>query len=177
MADEWFLATTAGQAERLVKVHLERQGFAAYLPMRLSRSKRADAQRATPFLPRYVFVAVDPQRPRWHDVVATPGVTSLVRRAGAQSPARIPTSMVDAIRAREVFGLVTLAPKAAAAALKFTRGEAVRVDLPVGAAEGHAAYDALFEDVIDARRVAVLLAFAERMVRVEVAARRVHKVA
>lgn len=176
-ASEWFLAQTGGLAERLAKAHLERQGFSAYLPMRASLSKRADAQRSTPFLPRYVFVGVQPDRPRWHDILATPGVSSLVRRAGAVEPARIPAVLVEAIKAREVFGLVTLPAKAAVAGPRFKIGEAVKVDMPMRSQDGFSAFDALFDHVIDARRVAVLLSFADRMVRVDVAARRVHKAA
>ena len=174
--EAWFLAQTSGQAERLAKAHLERQGFAVYLPMRATLSKRVDAQRAVPFLPRYLFVGVDEAAPRWHDIVATPGVTALVRRAGAASPARLPRRLLDAIREREVYGLVTLAAKEPNA-VEFKRGEAVRVDLPMRTDEGSAAFDALFEAVIDARRVALLLSFADRMVRVEVARGRVRKAA
>ena len=157
----WHLVNTNGHAERLAKMHLERQGFAVYLPMRPVAKKAA--QHAAPFFPRYLFVQVDLGAPRWDRIRTTIGVQSFVRVTGGI--ARVPESFITRLRAREQFGLIVLEdaqvdlPKC-----DLVAGEPVRVT--GGQFEG---VDAVFDRrCSDARRVAILLQVFGRPTRASV---------
>lgn len=167
----WVLVATAARAERLARLHLVRQGIGVYLPMRATKSKRADVAASIPFLPGYLLAQVELVAPRWSDIRSTPGVSGLVQVAGAV--ARVPDAEVARIRSREVMGLVRLddpRPKARASGL--AAGDRVRIK---GGAWG--GLEALFDrDLPDQARVEVLIAGMGRLTPLELDMADVEKV-
>ena len=76
----WYVVQTQPNAESKAVAHLERQGFATYLPRYLKRrrhARRVDIVSA-PLFPRYLFVKVDLAVQRWRSIYSTVGVSQLV---------------------------------------------------------------------------------------------------
>ncbi|MHC8508099.1 MAG: transcription termination/antitermination protein NusG [Rhodospirillales bacterium] len=97
----WYAVHTHAGAELKALMHLEQQGFQAYLPRYLRR--RSHARRVTwspsPLFPRYLFAAMDLGAQRWRAVNSTIGVSRLVTQGDAPAPA--PEGVVEALRAHE----------------------------------------------------------------------------
>ena len=69
----WYAVHTHAGAESRAVWHLERQGFAAYLPQyskRRRHARRTEWVRA-PLFPRYLFVWVDIAKQRWQAIQST----------------------------------------------------------------------------------------------------------
>ena len=101
----WAVVTTQPSAEKRALWHLERQGFAAYGPrekiVRVRHGKKVSEARW--MFPRYLFVwIVD----RWYDLLTTTGISRLLMNG--DQPAQLPNGWVDALKARERGGLITL---------------------------------------------------------------------
>jgi transcriptional antiterminator RfaH len=109
--------------------------------------------------PRYLFVAIDVATQRWRSIQSTIGVSHLVSWRG--SPASVHDDVVGALKQREdEAGFVRLERRA-----HFSPGDTVRV------LEGAFTDSlALVEGINDRERVAVLLDFLGRKVRVLVGA-------
>jgi transcription antitermination factor NusG len=79
--------------------HLERQGYRVCLP-RIARTVR-HARRTRcvlrPLFPRYLFVALDPDRDPWRAVRGTIGVSALVM--AGERPCPVPEGVVEAFAA------------------------------------------------------------------------------
>jgi len=153
----WYVAETQPRAEAKALWHLERQGFAAYLPQyrrRRRHARRTDWVRA-PLFPRYLFVEIDVARAAWRAIRSTVGVARLV--CNGEIPAPVPAGVVEDIRGREgADGLVAMPPS-------FRRGEKVRI---VGGA--FADQVGLFECATDEERVILLLDLLGRRMRIAV---------
>ena len=96
----WYVVHAQQRAEERACVHLNRQGFEAYLPRYMAQ--RSHARRrdwvARALFPGYLFVRLDLERDRWLAVNSTIGVRGLVS-AGSR-PTAVPTGLIDGIRAR-----------------------------------------------------------------------------
>ena len=152
----WYLVQTQPHAERKAVHHLLRQGFETYLPCYLKRRRHARRTEtvAAPLFPRYLFVAVDMSTQRWLSIRSTIGVSSLV--CTGENPAAVPPAVIDALKSREVNGLVALEQRA-----RFAPGDSVRIVDGV-----FANCLGLFERMPDKERVSVLLDLLGRKVRV-----------
>jgi transcriptional antiterminator RfaH len=153
----WYVVQTQPHAEAKAVTHLERQGFATYLPRFLKRrrhARRVETIKA-PLFPRYLFVRVDLASQPWRCIQSTVGVSRLV--CNGEEPAAVGDSVVDGLRGREgADGLVRLEPQR-----RFAEGEPVRViDGALASCLG------LYEGMADGDRVAVLLDLLGRRVRV-----------
>ncbi len=151
----WYVVQTHTHSETKAAAHLERQGFEFYLPRYLKRRRHARRVEtvAAPLFPRYLFVAVDMAAQRWRSIRSTVGVTRLV--CNGDEPAALATSVVAALKRREIDGFVQL-EKA-----RFTPGDRVRItDGAFSSCLG------LFEGMRDEERVTVLLDLLGRKVRV-----------
>lgn len=153
----WYAVHTRPHAESKAARHLERQGFATYLPRYLKRRRHARKidVAAAPLFPRYLFVAVDMATQRWRAISSTVGVVRLV--CNGDVPAPVPEGVIEQLRAhQDERGFVRLA-----AGARLRPGERVRV------LDG-AFCDCLglFEGVTDGERVAILLELLGRKVRV-----------
>ena len=162
----WYVVETNARQERTANFQLRRLGFQPYLPMRQIDKKAAGL--AAPLFPSYLFVREHPTL-SWHDVCTAPGVRSALLAAG--KPARTPRGLVDAIRAKEVYGLVQLhKPSAPASAVPFVRGDRLRI--VAGNLRG---FDGLFEEMADRNRVWMLLSLFGRVARVDISLDAVEK--
>ena len=153
----WFVVQTQVNAEAKAAANLCRQGFSVYLPRYLKRRSHARKIETVsrPLFPRYLFVAIDVATQRWRAIQSTLGVSHLV--CWGDRPASVEGGVVDALKAREdQGGFVALARRAS-----FSPGEKVRI------VEG-AFVDslALVEGISEQDRVALLLEFLGRKVRV-----------
>jgi transcriptional antiterminator RfaH len=153
----WYVVQTHPNAEAKAEAHLRRQGFQTYLPR--YRKQRRHARRSedvlAPLFPRYLFVAMDTARQRWHAIQSTLGVSRLV--AFGDAPALMQDGIVEQIRGREVEdGLIAIPADAS-----FASGEAINVKSgPLQSCVG------LFDSITDNQRVAVLLDILGRKTRV-----------
>ncbi len=156
--NRWFVAHTLPQAEQRAVLNLRRQGFKAYLPR--YRKQRRHARRVdwilAPLFPRYVFIAMDPARPRWRSINGTFGVHCLVCRG--DRPASVPDGVVqDNVTREDADGAVALDPG------PLRKGDRLRV-----LAGAFAERVGLFEQMAEADRVVMLLDLLGRQVPVRV---------
>jgi transcriptional antiterminator RfaH len=153
----WHVVQSHSHSETKAQAHLERQGFATYLPRYLKRRRHARRTEtvAAPLYPGYLFVNFDPAIHRWRSIHSTIGVTRLV--CNGEAPAAIDCSVIDALKAREdAKGFIVLDTRP-----RFAAGDRVRV------AEGvFCDCLGLFEGLSDSDRVAILLDLLGRKVRV-----------
>ena len=152
----WYVVQTQPHAEGRADEHLRRQGFVTYMPKLLKQRRHARKTETVsrPLFPRYMFVLIDHTHQGWHAIRSTFGVSSLV--GGENGPLAVREGIVEALRAQEgADGYFR------AAARRFAAGTPVRVvDGIFASAIG------LFESMSDKDRVAVLLDFLGRRVRV-----------
>jgi len=99
----WYLVHTKPRREQCALEHLERQGFACYLPMlRTEKLRRASLDTCDePLFPRYLFIelGLDLQARSWGPIRSTVGVSRLVT-FGAM-PAKVPEGLIDQLRLQE----------------------------------------------------------------------------
>lgn len=150
----WIVVITKVGQETRAKRELQGQGFEVYLPMKLSQNKRREMV-AAPFFPRYLFAKVTLQVERWKSIYTTLGVSSVLGNAGL--PIGLKDEVVDRIKAAEDGGFIRLGLSEAG---KYVRGQRVAVG-----AEG---LEAVFEERVDAKRVAILVSMFRRDSRVVV---------
>ena len=152
----WYVVQTHPHAEAKADSHLKRQEFETYFPRYLKRRRHARRIEtvAAPLFPRYLFVAFDAAAQRWQCIRSTIGVATLVR--SGDQPAEVPKAVIEALRDREVNGIVALDRRP-----RFAPGDRVRV---VDGAFANCV--AIFEGMSDSARVAVLLELLGRKVRV-----------
>jgi transcriptional antiterminator RfaH len=157
----WYVVQTHINSEAKAASHLVRQGFGVYFPRYLKRrghARKVDTV-ARPLFPRYLFVAIDLATQRWRSIQSTIGVSHLVSWGG--SPASVNDGVISELKQREDEGGFIRLDRP----VRFTHGDKVRV------LEG-AFVDslALVEGTDDRDRVAILLDFLGRKVRVMVGA-------
>jgi transcriptional antiterminator RfaH len=157
----WYVAHTQPGAEAKAAGHLERQGFATWLPLcaRTVRHARRARLALRPLFPRYLFVALDREGGPWRAALSTQGVAGLV--GGRAGPAAVPDAVIAALRARAgADGLF-----AVAATLGLKPGDRVRI-----AAGALAGVEAILGAATPDARVAVLLGLLGREVSLKVPA-------
>ena len=140
----WCAARLQPHREALALHCLALNGYETYYPRlrdrRIRRGRRVELR--PPLFPGYCFIAVELQ---WHAARWTAGVINLIM--DGTGPARVPDSVIEEIRGREVGGLIELAPPPA-----LRRGARVRI--LHGPFTGHLA---IFADSKPRERVEVLL--------------------
>jgi transcriptional antiterminator RfaH len=162
----WFLVHTHARAENKALMHLEHQGFGAYLPLYLAQRYHAHARRrervAKPLFPSYLFVHLHLGQDRWRAVYSTFGVQTLV--SAADGPLSVAEEIIEEIRAREDDrGYVVLG-----GGCTYREGDRVRItEGPFVAVSG------LIESQSGAERVTVLLDLLGRQVKADVPLRAV----
>ncbi len=155
----WFAIHTKPGGERLAEGNLLRQGFEAYLPLRVKTSRRGGRGIAlkTPLFPRYIFVCIDLDDEPWRKINNTFGVAYIVSFGG--KPASLPDSVIEEIKSRETEdGVIDLS-----LLQSLTTGDQVKI------ADG-AFVDrtGIFQCVADKERVIVLLNLLGRQTSVKV---------
>jgi transcriptional antiterminator RfaH len=155
----WYVVQSQPNAELKALAHLNRQGFATYLPRYMKRRRHARRVEyvPAPLFPRYLFVGIDIAAQRWRSVFSTVGVSRLV--CNGEMPTPIADEIINALKTREdESGLVRLQLRP-----NFRAGDAVRVLDGV-----FADCLGLYEGMRDSDRVAILLDLLGRKVRVTV---------
>lgn len=166
----WYVVRTKFHQERRAYLNLRACGFETYLPMRMGRSNGRGVQQSHPLFMRHLFIRVPYILSAWHEVMRTDGVEALIVSAG--SPCRVRSQDITRIKAAEVDGLILIKPKERKGdpACAFKRGDALKVRFPerFGPAglKGGGEIDAVFEDMVDTNRIAILFRLLERDVRV-----------
>lgn len=154
--DRWYVVQSQPNAELKAVAHLDRQGFATYLPRYLKRRRHARRVEhvPAPLFPRYLFVRMNVATQRWRTIFSTVGVSRIV--CNGELPTPIPDRVIENLRAREHDGLINLDLRPL-----FRVGDQVR--LLDGA---FADCLGLYEGMKDGDRVALLLDLLGRRVRV-----------
>jgi transcriptional antiterminator RfaH len=153
----WFVVQTRTNGETKAARNLERQGFPVYLPRYLKRRSHARKIEivGSPLFPRYLFVAIDLAAQRWRSIQSTLGVSHLVCRG--DRPCAVDDAVIRALKAREdQNGFIKLERR-----INFLPGDKVR--LVEGAFTDSLA---LVEGVSERDRIAILLNFLGRQVRI-----------
>ena len=154
---QWFVAHTNPSKELMAQQHLLEQDFEVYLPrfQKTRRHARKIDEVLYPLFPRYLFVALDLEVDGWRTVNGTRGVSYLLMVN--DRPAVISSLIVDGLKRQEDdSGLVTLDGMSV-----FTQGDRLRI--VHGVFEGQTA---TFQGLDDKRRVALLLSFLGREIKV-----------
>jgi transcriptional antiterminator RfaH len=153
----WYAVQTHPHAETKATAHLERQGYAVYLPRYLKRRRHARRVEIVPapLFPSYLFVRIDMFAQRWRSIQSTIGVARLV--CSGDEPAVLPAAVIDELQNRhDDAGFVQFDLRPA-----FEPGDKIRVvDGAFGTCLG------LYEGMADRERVAILLDLLGRKVRV-----------
>jgi transcriptional antiterminator RfaH len=116
----WAAAQLQPYRERLAEHCLRQVGFEIYLP-RLRQPRVLHGRKVVvtpPLFPGYAFVFIELQ---WHTARWAPGVVRLVM-VGDTTPAAVPDSVIEALKARERGGLIELPRRP-----KYHPGDRVRV--------------------------------------------------
>jgi transcriptional antiterminator RfaH len=153
----WYVVQTQPNAESKAVAHLERQGFATYLPRHLKRrrhARRVDVV-AAPLFPRYLFVEVDMAIQRWRSIYSTIGVSRLI--CTGDVPTLVPAHVVATLKERED----------AAGFIQLDRQPLFRLGDKIRVLEGvFSDCLGLYDGMPDRDRVAILLDLLGRKVRV-----------
>jgi transcriptional antiterminator RfaH len=151
----WACAQTRPRSEAAAAHFLALRGYEIYLPrlrqVRLDRGRKIETR--PPLFPAYLFIWITAG---WWSAKWCPRVVRVL--AAGDGPVQVPQAIVDAIRAREVGGLVELPEP------PLRRG--ARVKILRGPFAGHLA---VFADMRPRQRVEVLLALLGGQQRVTLA--------
>ena len=150
MGSSWYCGVTKNGQERIAKRELENQQFETYLPLLIP--EWSSKPKIRPFLPGYIFINIDPDNQRWRSIFATFGMRTIL--CSGEHPQAIPFYIIEGIKEREVDGLVRLPPKLQC---KYQRGDNIKIK--------GSPLDAIFDEVLDARRAAVFLSLLGRSQR------------
>lgn len=99
MKDRWYVVAAQPGRENIAELHLEKQGFAVWMPrqLRVVRHARRRHEKHVPFFPGYMFVSLDIARQRWRSVNGTLGVRSLIMQG--ERPVPCPPGLVEGLQA------------------------------------------------------------------------------
>lgn len=98
---EWFAIKAKSNSEQLARLHYERQGLQAYLPlMRVTRKHaRRIEQVMRPVFPGYLFLCLAPQERNWTAIASTRGAVGPVHFGGTYVP--VPQWVISGLRQKE----------------------------------------------------------------------------
>lgn len=100
----WHVAVTAPRHELKARdAILADLKLDAYVPIERVRGKRSHEPISRPLMPRYLFVAVDPYRQSWGDVLAVKGVTDILKTSH-DVPGYVSPAIIEAMRKAEMVG-------------------------------------------------------------------------
>ena len=101
MSTQWFAVQSKPRQESTAKEQLQRQGYAAYLPMMTVRKRRRAAWTTSvePLFPRYLFVNANISEQSLAPIRSTVGVSGLVRFGNVLRP--VPDAVVHYLQQAE----------------------------------------------------------------------------
>ena len=159
MSTQWFAVQSKPRQELTAKVRLERQGYAAYLPMMTVRKRKRAAWTTSiePLFPRYLFVHANISEQSLAPIRSTVGVSGLVRFGTLLRP--VPDAVVHYLQQTE----------AAQGALSDEESWPFRAGDKVAVLEGaFAGLTAVFEGAQPEARAMILVELLGRQNAVEV---------
>ena len=94
---QWFAVHTLPHKENSAELHLKNQSFITFLPRirKTMRHARRFYSKLVPLFPRYLFVALDPERDQWCSINGTYGVARLVMQHNRPLP--VPPGVVESL--------------------------------------------------------------------------------
>jgi len=153
----WIVAATKPKAEFIAKMHLERQGYDAYLPLVVS-PERHDPH---PMFPGYLFISPDALEGIWRPIRSTVGIVAVLMNG--IEPSKVPECVINLLQRREEAGVIRLRRREAVAQLH--PGQAVRIY------EGpFSGFEAVFQRESTRDCVRVLLTYLGKTMPVDVPA-------
>ena len=80
MSKEWFILQFKSNSHHQAKKNLNRQGFEVFLPLHDTTSRKVSRfeNNTKPLFPGYMFIKFDRERPEWHKINSTYGVSRLI---------------------------------------------------------------------------------------------------
>jgi len=95
----WFVAQCQPHREGGAAIHLKRQSYEVFLPLRekVRRHARRIETVFRPFFPGYLFVHLDLESDQWRPINSTFGIARVVM--SGERPALVPCGVVEALRA------------------------------------------------------------------------------
>ena len=95
---QWFVVHTKPRQEQRALENLQRQGFAAWLPMlSVEKFRRGRLEKvAEPMFSRYLFIRLDMEQSNWSPIRSTLGVSKLV--SFGNRPAVVADELIDALQ-------------------------------------------------------------------------------
>ncbi len=153
----WYLIQAKPRQENRAKENLERQGYTVYLPIaRIRRQRRGKVHSAFgPMFPMYLFIFLGDGIDDWGPIRSTAGVSKLVKFG--QIPARVPGTLIDALKAREDASGIQVLPEK-----MYQVGDRVRIS--EGPFEG---YEAVIFAKSARERTILLLKVIENYIKLE----------
>lgn len=159
----WAVCETKPQAWGVALENLRKQHFEYYHPMLVRAvtptAKNPRGQVVAPFLPPYVFVALDPGVQPWRCLISTRGIKSVMMVG--DYPALFPDAKLQIIREREENGLIRMVDPASLPR-GHKQGDAVKVR------RNGQDLDAIFEEYLDKNRATVFLSIFNGLVPTDV---------
>ena len=148
---------TKPNCEAIAAENLLKQGYGCYFPRFLALQKHKLVTVKKPLFPRYIFALIDKF---WYSIRGTRGVSHLLM--GDDGPAKVPVSVIDAIRSKEDSnGFIVLGKSKSPE--RFQKGAQVR------ATEGPlTGLDLIYDGMRDSERVKVLATMLGRQVPIVV---------
>jgi transcriptional antiterminator RfaH len=103
----WYVAATHPQKEHVAANHLERQGFATFLPRfeKVRRHSRKVDVVPVSLFPGYIFVSFDISAQPWHSIRSTFGVRYLVG-SNPTRPQMVPWGVIESLQALSDNGVI-----------------------------------------------------------------------
>ncbi len=151
----WYVAQTLMRAEDRAEFHLRNQAYNVFLPRHRKQRKHARRIESVlrPLFPGYLFVELDLTQQQWRPINGTIGVLGLI--CSGYSPLPAPQGIVEQMIARsDNAGAIQIQSS------QFEKGQ--RVHIESGA---FADCEGLFEELLDEKRVILLLDLLGRKVR------------
>lgn len=159
----WAVCETKSNAWKYALENLHNQGFEYYHPLLIKSvtptPQNPRGQVVAPFLPPYVFVALDLAVQPWRCLISTRGLKSVMMVGNA--PAMFPDAKLQEIRAREENGLIRMIDPASLPR-DHKAGDRVKVH------HNGQDLDAIFEEYLDKNRVTVFLSIFNGLVPTDV---------
>lgn len=95
----WYAVQAQPRREELALLHLRRQDFGSFCPMRRKPRKvaRRVVSEVSPLFPGYVFVSLDLDQQQWRSINGTIGVVRMVSFGCGGRPAPLPAGLIETL--------------------------------------------------------------------------------
>tara|TARA_B100000686_G_C16803036_1_gene987592 strand:+ start:590 stop:1135 length:546 start_codon:yes stop_codon:yes gene_type:complete len=95
-SSDWFLAYTKPNQENKANRNLENQGFKTFLPKIALSQIKPKGKKLIMMFPRYIFIRIDSNDPRWMKINSTIGIGHLIKFGKKIMP--VPDEIIQSIK-------------------------------------------------------------------------------